>query len=104
MSFSQVDKIMPYMYGSRPFSSIIESKFSDLYLFFGFNPLETGASGAGYGFEWQHVKGDTPVICFDPRYTDSMLGREENHYFVRPGTDAALCEGMAHHLITTDHS
>jgi anaerobic dimethyl sulfoxide reductase subunit A len=102
MSFSQVEKIMPYMYGTRPYSSIVESKFSDLYLFFGFNPLETGASGAGYGFEWQHVKGDTPVICFDPRYTDSMLGREESHYFVRPGTDAALCEAMAHHLISTD--
>ncbi|MCH7425060.1 MULTISPECIES: molybdopterin-dependent oxidoreductase [Shewanella] len=102
MSFSQVDKIMPYMYGSRPFSSIVESKFSDLYLFFGFNPMETGASGAGYGFEWQHVKGNTPVICFDPRYSDSMLGREESHYFIRPGTDAALCEAMAYHLITTD--
>ena len=102
MSFSQVERIMPYMYGSRPFSSVVESKYSDLHVFFGWNPKVSSASGSGQGFEWQSMRGDTPLICFDPRYSDTMLGNEEQHHFIRPGTDAALCEAMAHHLITTD--
>ena len=36
----------------------------------------------------------------DPIYTDSMLGNEDEWVPIRPGTDAALVEGMAYVMIT----
>lgn len=35
----------------------------------------------------------------DPIYTDSMLGNEDEWVPIRPGTDAALVEGMAYVMI-----
>ncbi|QIZ76294.1 molybdopterin-dependent oxidoreductase [Ferrimonas lipolytica] len=103
MSFSQVERIMGYVFGKfrheRDFSSVVEIQNSDFILSFGFNPLEVNASGSGLGFEYNHVVEGKPMVVFDPRYTDSCLGREQEFHFVRPGTDAALIEGMAYHLI-----
>ncbi|QIZ76302.1 molybdopterin-dependent oxidoreductase [Ferrimonas lipolytica] len=103
MSFAQVARIMGHVFGGfdaeRDFSSVVEMQNSDFILSFGFNPLETAANGSGMGFEYNHVVDGKPLIIFDPRYTDSCLGREQEFHFVRPGTDAALIEGMAYHLI-----
>lgn len=73
-----------------------------LYLTFGNSPLNTRQSGGGKGYEWQCAKdaGRVRSIFVDPMYTDSMLGKEDEWIPIRPGTDAALCEGIAYVLIT----
>lgn len=73
-----------------------------LYVTFGNNPAVTRASGGGqsYGLTCALGAGHTKVIMIDPMYTDSMLGREDEWIPIRPGTDAALVEGMAYVMIT----
>ena len=73
-----------------------------LYVAFGNNPAVTRASGGGqsYGFNCSLEKGKPRVIMIDPIYTDSCLGKEDEWVPIRPGTDAALVEGMAYVMIT----
>lgn len=73
-----------------------------LYVGFGNNPAVTRASGGGqaFGFGCAVRKGRPRVIMIDPIYTDSMLGNEDEWVPIRPGTDAALVEGMAYVMIT----
>ena len=40
------------------------------------------------------------MIIIDPRYTDTGAGREDEWIPIRPGTDAALVNGLAYVLIT----
>ncbi|ABV35918.1 anaerobic dimethyl sulfoxide reductase, A subunit, DmsA/YnfE family protein [Shewanella sediminis HAW-EB3] len=101
-SSSMVRTIMPYIFGSRKSSTPREMKYSDLLVFFGYNPLETRMSGSGEGFEVQTVTEGKKVIHIDCRYSDSAMGRESEYYPCRPGTDAALCEAMAYVLITEE--
>ncbi|WP_028112405.1 molybdopterin-dependent oxidoreductase [Ferrimonas kyonanensis] len=104
MSFSQVYRAMEISYGvhghARDWSSTVEIQNSDFILGFGNNPLETLASGSGNGFEFNHLLKGKPFVNFDLRYNDTNLGREQEFHFIRPGTDAALIQGMAHELIT----
>lgn len=73
-----------------------------LYVGFGNNPAVTRASGGGqaFGFGCAVRKGRPRMIMIDPIYTDSMLGNEDEWVPIRPGTDAALVEGMAYVMIT----
>ena len=68
---------------------------------FGYNPAETRMSGGGEIHEHINAVNSKNVrtIIIDPRYTDTMLGKESEWIPIRPGTDAALVEGMAWVLI-----
>jgi len=73
-----------------------------LYVSFGNNNAVTRGSGGGQTYELACAReaGKAKMILIDPIYTDSMLGKEDEWVPVRPGTDAALVEGMAYVLIT----
>lgn len=102
-SSAQIREGMPYTYGTGGNGSYMtEVANTKLYLTFGNSPLNTRQSGGGKGYEWQCSKdaGKVRTILIDPMYTDSMLGKEDQWISIRPGTDAALCEAIAHVLIT----
>lgn len=102
-SSAQIREGMPYTYGDGGNGSYMtEVANAKLYLSFGNSPLNTRQSGGGKGYEWQCAKdaGNVRTILIDPMYTDSMLGKEDEWIPIRPGTDAALCEGIAYVLIT----
>ncbi len=104
-SSAQVSRMIPLIYGSGARSSVQEMQHSDLFLFFGYNPMEIRQSGSGEGYEFNYYreKNNTKTILFDCRYSDSLAGKENMEYHAcRPGTDAALISGMAYHLITSN--
>lgn len=112
-SAAQIQAVWPYLYGGFGYgahksknngagsymSQIAKAK---LYVSFGNNNAVTRGSGGGQTYELQCAReaGKTKMILIDPIYTDSMLGKEDEWVPVRPGTDAALVEGMAYVLIT----
>ena len=104
-SWGQIIFAMPYTYGGgRPAaygSFTSEIKNAKLLVMFGYNPAETRMSGGGEIYE--HINavkgGNVRTIIIDPRYTDTNLGKEDQWIPIRPGTDAALVEGMAWVLI-----
>lgn len=58
-------------------------------------------SGGGETYqisEWRR-RNNVRTIFIDPRYSDSMLGKEDEWLPIRPGTDAALVEAIAYVLI-----
>ena len=73
-----------------------------LYVTFGNNQAVTRSSGIGQTFEFAcaREKAKTRTIMIDPIYTDSMLGKEDEWVPIKPGTDAALVEAIAHVLIS----
>jgi DmsA/YnfE family anaerobic dimethyl sulfoxide reductase A subunit len=73
-----------------------------LYVAFGNNQMVTRSSGIGQSWELACAfnEGKVRTIRIDPIYSDSMLGKEDEWVPIRPGTDAALVEGIAHVLIT----
>lgn len=102
-SSAQIREAMPYTYGSGGNGSYAtEIANARLYVAFGNSPLNTRQSGGGKGYEWQCAKdkGRVRTVLIDPMYTDSMLGKEDEWVPIRPGTDAALCEGLAWVMIT----
>ncbi|QFU24794.1 molybdopterin-dependent oxidoreductase [Shewanella eurypsychrophilus] len=77
---------------------------SDLMLCFGYNPMEARMGGAGSGYENAKLKQKNSYKTYyiDPRFTDTAVAAHDEWVPIRPGTDAALCEGIAHHLISND--
>lgn len=104
-STAQQERAFPFTYGSdfkahRSLSR--EMGNARLVVSFGYNPAETRMSGGSeiYQYsEWQH-RNKVRTICVDPRYTDTMLGKEDEWIPIRPGTDTALVNAIAHVLIT----
>ena len=104
-SWGQIQFALPFTYGGgRPaafgsFTSEIAN--AELLVMFGYNPAETRMSGGGEIYE--HINSvnskNVRTIIIDPRYTDTMLGKESEWIPIRPGTDAALVEAMAWVLI-----
>ncbi|MCF1431834.1 MAG: molybdopterin-dependent oxidoreductase [Shewanella sp.] len=88
-------------YGSR----LAEITNADLFVGIAFNPNEIRMSGSGEGYDFVQAlnnhPGDIKVYMVDTRYTDSMLGKEHKWLPIRPGTDAALAEAIAHEMITS---
>ena len=72
-------------------------KNAKLYVTFGNNPAVTRASGGGQSWELYGAlrEGKTRMVVIDPICTDTLAGRDAEWVAIRPGTDAALCEGMA---------
>ncbi|PMG49457.1 DMSO/selenate family reductase complex A subunit [Shewanella sp. 10N.286.52.B9] len=100
-SSAQVGRIFPLVYGSGARSTVSELQHSDFCLFFGYNPLEIRQSGSGEGYEYAYYKekNNIKTIIIDCRYSDTVAGKGTEFHACRPGTDAALCAGIAHHLI-----
>ena len=104
-SWGQIQYALPFTFGGgRPaafgsFTSEIAN--ARLLVMFGYNPAETRMSGGGEIYEHLNSVNSRNVrtIIIDPRYTDTMLGKESEWIPIRPGTDAALVEGMAWVLI-----
>lgn len=105
-SWGQIQFALPFTYGDKKASAFgsytSEIENAELLVMFGYNPAETRMSGGGEIHE--HIaaqrKRNVRTIIIDPRYTDTMLGKEDEWLAIRPGTDAALVEGIAHVLIT----
>ncbi len=106
-SAGQIGTVWPYLYGTGIYTPDSGSQFAQvanakLYVSFGNNNAVTRGSGIGQTWELACAReaGNARMILIDPIYTDSMLGKENEWVPVRPGTDAALVEGMAYVLIT----
>ena len=106
-STGQIERALPYTYGDgfmdeRSFSSEIGN--ARLCVFFGYNPAELRMSGGGetYNISEYLSRNKVRTIFVDPRYSDSMLGKEDEWVPIRPGTDAAFVNAIAHVLITED--
>ncbi len=56
--------------------------------------------GVTYYLEQARQKSNARMIIIDPRYTDTGAGREDEWIPIRPGTDAALVNGLAYVMIT----
>jgi Tat-targeted selenate reductase subunit YnfE len=100
-STAQIACAMPYTYGSNDGNSTSDIENSRLVVMFGNNPAETRMSGGGitYYLEQARERSNARMIVIDPRYTDTAAGREDEWIPIRPGTDAALVEGIAWVLI-----
>ena len=102
-SSAQIGMAVPFTYGGLPASYITEIENAKLLVVFGNNLSVTRGSGGGMSYELEHalkVNKDLRVIMIDPMYNDTMLGKEDEWVPIRPGTDAALVEGIAYVLIT----
>lgn len=94
---------MNYTYGGwADGNSPSDIENSKLVVLFGNNHGETRMSGGGvtYYLEQARQKSNTRMIIIDPRYTDTGAGREDEWIPIRPGTDAALVNGLAYVMIT----
>ena len=94
-------------YGASPSSDISEIGNARLYVTFGHNPAVT--RGSGHGKSWQLTcareadGGRKPrMIVIDPIYTDTAVAHADEWIPIRPGTDAALIEAIAHELIANN--
>lgn len=98
----------PYLYGGFGYGGVRSTndgagsymnqvKNAKLYVTFGNNPAVTRASGGGQSWELYGAlrEGKTRMVVIDPICTDTLAGRDAEWVAIRPGTDAALCEGMA---------
>lgn len=94
-------------YGASPSSDISEIANAKFYVTFGHNPAVT--RGSGHGKSWQMTctreaeGGRKPkMIVIDPIYSDTAVAHADEWIPIRPGTDAALVEAIAHELIVHD--
>ena len=100
-SSAQISAAFPYTYGKKVASGIEQIANAKLYVAFGNNPSVTRGSGGskGYQFRCALEKGHPKTIVIDPIYTDTVAGKVDQWIPIRPGTDAALVEGIAYELI-----
>lgn len=90
--------------GSTDGSSTVTLAESDFLLGIAYNPSEIRQSGSGEGYDYLRAlqkSNGLKVVMIDPRYTDSMLGKESKWLPIRPGTDAALAEAIAFQMISS---
>ncbi len=103
-SSAQINAAMPYTFGiGAGGSQMTEVANAELYVTFGHNPMVTRQSGGGQAWELECARTEgkkrPKMIVIDPIYTDTCLGKEDEWVPIRPGTDAALVEGIAYELI-----
>jgi anaerobic dimethyl sulfoxide reductase subunit A len=103
-SAAQIAAALPYTFGGGWVNnnSIEGLQDTKLVVYFGNNPGETRMSGGGVIYHLQQFKkrNDTRLIMIDPRYTDTAVTAADEWIPIRPGTDAALINGMAYVMIT----
>lgn len=91
-------------FSSTSGSNLLALHDSDLFIGLGYNPSEMRQSGSGEGYDFLNAlqaNDSLEVIMIDPRYTDSMAGKEDQWYAIRPGTDAAFAEAVAYEMISS---
>lgn len=101
---------MPYTFGedwtdggSKFSSSMSEAKNSDLIVLFGNSPAETRMGGANIVYDYTQVRESGPrIISVDYRLNESSSGQVDEWVPIRPGTDAALVNAIAHEFIVND--
>lgn len=102
-SSAQINAALPYTFGiGAGGSQMTEVGNAKLYVAFGNNPMVTRQSGGGQAWELECARGSKMkprMIIIDPIYSDSCLGKEDEWVPIRPGTDAALVEGLAYVMI-----
>ncbi len=100
-STAQIRAAAPCMYGERTGNSISDMVNSRLIVMFGNNLFETRASGGGLSYELLEAiqNGKARVIMIDPRYSDTAAKIADLWIPIRPGSDAALCAGLANVMI-----
>ena len=105
-SAAQIAAALPYTFGGGwvTNNSIEGIQDSKLVVYFGNNPGETRMSGGGIIYHLQQFKqrSDTKLIMIDPRYNDTAVTSADEWIPIRPGTDAALVNGLAYVMITED--
>lgn len=104
-SLAMIRKAYPYTFGIDGWGSMMsEAANAKLYVAFGNNPYVLRTSGASHSWELECVRTNAKpkVILIDPIYTDTALGKEDLWVPIRIGTDAALCEAIAHELIVNN--
>ena len=102
-STAQITHAMQYTYGEKETGNhISDLANSELAVFFGNNPAETRMSGGGTVRDLilTRQKSGARLIVIDPRHTDTAAGLADEWIPIRPGTDAALVNGLAYVLIT----
>ncbi|SHI03478.1 DMSO/selenate family reductase complex A subunit [Ferrimonas marina] len=108
-SWAQINAATPATLGQSTQSGtyLSEVEHSDLFLGFGFNPMEIRMSGSGEQYDFlkalERNRKNIDIVMVDPRYTDTAVntvtGKETQWMPVRPGTDAALAEAIAYEMI-----
>ena len=103
-SSAQISRSIPFLYGKKDGNANSDIKNSKLVVQFGENAVENKMSGGGAGFHLTQAleRGDAKVIVIDPRYSDQAATRADQWIPIRPGTDAALVDGLAYVMITED--
>ena len=104
-STAQIEHAMQYTYGEKETGNhISDLANSKLAVFFGNNPAETRMSGGGTVRDLilARQKSGVRLIVIDPRHTDTAAGLADEWIPIRPGTDAALVNGLAYVLITEE--
>ncbi|MCL2529823.1 MAG: molybdopterin-dependent oxidoreductase [Coriobacteriia bacterium] len=104
--------VMPFMYGDTfsPYDNFHASSFSeagrasDLVVMFGNSPAETRMGGANAVWDYIRMREAIydrggRVINIDFRMNESISGHPEEWVPIRPGTDAALVNAIAHEWI-----
>lgn len=101
-STAQISAALPMTYGTAASSDMSQIANANLYVGFGNNPLVTRGSGDGKAYQMVCAlkKHQPKMYIIDPIYTDTVAGRDATWIPIRPGTDAALVEGIAYELIT----
>ena len=101
-SMAQARTAIPYLYGEMKNNSTADLANAKLCVMFGDNHAENKLGGAGDGYQIEHAleAGGAKVVVIDPRFTSTAALRADQWIPIRPGTDAALAEGIAYVLIT----
>ncbi|PSM52982.1 anaerobic DMSO reductase DmsABC, chain A [Campylobacter blaseri] len=103
-STGQIANGLEHFYGWAWGGDIENVKHAKLAVMFGSNPVETRMGGASTGYSFQEMarRGNTKVICIDPRYSDTMVGVADEWIPIAPGTDAALIAALAYVMVKED--
>ena len=90
----------PYLYGTNNTGSSLQDLMnSSAILLWGHNPSETQFDHMIYYLKKAAGKG-IPIFCIDPRCSDTVRALKAEWIPLRPSTDAALMDAMAHVIIT----
>lgn len=89
----------PYLYGTDQCGSSFEDLLnSSLIILWGHNPAETRFDTLMYYLKKAKEKG-IPIVCVDPRFSDTARILKAEWLPVRPTTDSAVMDAMAYVMI-----
>lgn len=93
------------MYGHPLLVPIPDIDRTDFWLIFGGNPLVSNGSMMSVPDVGNRIKDlqdrGGKLVVVDPRFTETA-SKADQHFFIKPGTDAWLLGGMANYILTND--